>query len=108
MLSDRDASRTVNAVPKNAVEISAKDGETVKLEFDEATGLPAREIYRESGMGGGPAEMEEVYSDWRDAGGLKLPFKITILKDGKKFAEAIVSEYKFNTGIKAEELSKKP
>ena len=108
MLSDRDASRTVNAVQKNAVEISAKDGETVKLEFDEATGLPAREIYRESGMGGGPAEMEEVYSDWRDAGGLKLPFKITILKDGKKFAEAVVSEYKFNTGIKAEELSKKP
>jgi hypothetical protein len=107
ILADRDASMKVNATGPAAVEISGPGGLSAKLEFDSATGLPAKLTYRET-SGGQPASIEQSYSDWRDAGGIKVPFKTTILQDGKEVGSAIVQDYKFNTGLKAEELSKKP
>ncbi|HEY7337562.1 MAG TPA: pitrilysin family protein [Bryobacteraceae bacterium] len=103
VLSTRDGSRTVSALDDHTVQISTKDGETVKIEFDSSSGLPFKETYRE-----GPAEVVETYSDWRDAGGLKMPFKVSMQQNGKKFGDVTVSDYQFNTGLKAEDLSKKP
>jgi zinc protease len=107
-LSDRDPSRTVTAAGPTAVEISSADGQSAQVEFDAATGLPGVMIYKETGMGGPPSEIRETFSDWRDVDGIKLPFKVTIEQNGKKAGEAAVSEIKLNTGLKAEELSKKP
>jgi hypothetical protein len=107
MLSTRDASRTVNAVGDNAVEISG-GGLSVKMEFDPATGLPSRQTYQEPGPTGAPSEVVETMSDWRDAGGVKMPFKVVLEQGGKKAGEAVVSQYQFNTGLKAEDLAKKP
>ncbi len=107
LLSDRDSSVQVNAVGKNTVEISAADGTSVRMEFDESTGLPARQTYQEAGQAG-PSQVEEIFADWREVSGLKVPFKVTIQQGGKKFADVTVQEYKFNSGLKAEELSKKP
>ncbi len=107
MLSTRDSSRTVNAVGDNAVEISG-GGLSVRVEFDPATGLPSRQTYQEPGPTGAPSEVVETMSDWRDAGGVKMPFKIVLEQGGKKAGEAVVSQYQFNTGLKAEDLAKKP
>jgi zinc protease len=106
-LADRDAATKVNATGPNAVEISTADGLSATIEFDAATGLPAKLTYRET-SGGQPASIEQSYSDWRDASGIKVPFKTTILQDGKPAGSAIVQDYKFNTGLKPEDLSKKP
>ncbi len=105
--SDREPSRTVSAVGPGAVEISG-GGQSVRVEFDEATGLPLRQIYQETGMGGAPSEVKETYSDWRDVNGVKLPFKVSIEQNGKNSGEAVVSEIKLNTGLSVDELSKKP
>ena len=105
--SDRDPSRTVSAVGPNAVEVSG-GGQNVRVEFDEATGLPLKQIYQETGMGGAPSEVKETYSDWRDVNGVKLPFKVSIEQNGKNSGEAVVSEIKLNTGLSVDELSKKP
>jgi zinc protease len=107
VLSDRDTSRTVAAVSPNAVEISTADGLKVGIEFDDATGLPLRQTYQEPGMGGAPSEVKETFSDWRAMDGIKLPFKVLIEQNGTK-ADVTVSEIKVNTGLTAEELSKKP
>jgi len=106
VVADRDASLKVNAVAEDTVEIVSSDGHTVKLQFDPA-GLPLKEIYQEAGPGG-VAAIEQTYSDWRDAGGFKVPFKVTIQQDGKHFADLNIQEYKLNTGLKPEELSQKP
>ncbi len=108
MLSTRDASRTVNAVGPNTVQISTTDGLSVKMDFDPATGLPANQTYQETGQTGAPSEVVETFSDWRETGGIKLPFKVLLQQDGKKAGEATVAEYQFNTGLKAEDLAKKP
>ncbi|MGA3185959.1 MAG: pitrilysin family protein [Bryobacteraceae bacterium] len=102
ILSDRDASRTVIAAGPNAVDISA-GGESVRVEFDDSTGLPVRQIYKE-----GPTDVKKTYSDWREVDGIKLPFKAAIEQGGKKMADVTISEIKLNTGLNADELSKKP
>lgn len=106
-LSDRDPGNTVNAVNDNTIEITDKAGNTVTLHLDPATGLPVKSVYPSIGQTG-PITVEATVSDWRDIGGIKLPHKILVLQDGKKFGEATVTEIKLNSGVKLEELSKKP
>jgi hypothetical protein len=48
-------------------------------------------------------EASEGYSDWRDAGGIAMPY-LNKLDAGP----LVVREYKFNTGLKAEDLGKRP
>ncbi len=102
-LSDRDADRTVNLAGEGTLEISAKDGESVRLVVDEKTGLPSKIIYQ-----GSQGPVEQVYSDWRDVDGIRLPFQWTIMQGGKKFATVTIADYKVNSGLTKEEISKKP
>jgi hypothetical protein len=97
LLSDRMEGRTVNAVGANEVEISG-GGQVVRVEFDAATGLPAKLKYQDSGM---PAE--EAMSDWREVAGVKMPYRNDI-----SAGSVTVSEIRINTGVTVEELSKKP
>ena len=97
----------MNAISADAVEISSADGHSVKLRFDPVTGLPASELYQEAGPSG-IAQMEDVFSDWRDAGGLKMPFKVATRQNGSAMRETEVFEFKFNTGLNVEDLSRKP
>src|SRR5215813_4256226 len=108
LLSDRDASRSVKAIGDNAVEISTTDGLSVRLEFDPTTGLLARQLYTEMSANGNPSERVEELSDWRDVGGVKMYFKGSLRENGAKMLELIVSEWKINSGLTAEQLSRKP
>jgi hypothetical protein len=108
VLSIRDTTRVVNAVDPNTVQIATSGGQNVKLAFDPATGLPATQTYQETGQNGAPSQTVEIFSDWRDVAGIKMPFKIVLQQDGKKAGEATAASYQFNSGLKAEDLAKKP
>jgi len=70
----------------------------VKLFVDPKTSLPAKKIYTGSLMGA-PGELEEVYDDYREVGGLKLPYHIVINQGGKKKIEQKVKEIRINPGV---------
>ena len=106
-LSDRDPNRTANAVGESAIEISDKQGESVRVQMDASTGLPQALSYSGAGPGG-PVKVEETYSAWRDVNGVKVPFKIAIQQDAKAFADVVIEEFKINSGLTSEQLSKKP
>jgi hypothetical protein len=106
-LSDRDPNRTINYAGDGVLEISAKEGETVKLQVDEKTGVPLKLSYQEAGPQG-PAAVDEVYSDWREVSGVRVPFAWTVMQGGQKYAEVKVQDYKINSGLTLEALSKKP
>jgi len=108
LLSDRDNSRLVKAIGADAVEISTTDGLSVRLEFDPATGLLARQLYTETSANGSPSERVEELSDWRDVGGVKMYFKGVLRENGAKMLELIVSEWKINSGLTAEQFNRKP
>ena len=104
MLADRDPSLEMRAAGDQSMEISAKDGESVTIELDPSTGIPSKETYQQAGG----ASIEETFSDWRDVEGLKMPFKMTLLQNGKPAGELTVTKYELNTGLKVEDLSQKP
>jgi zinc protease len=107
VMSDRNADRTVNYAGDGALVISSKDGESVRLSVDEKTGIPAKLAYKQSAGEGGSA-VEEVFSDWRDVNGIRLPFQWTVMQGGKKFAGLTVQDYKINSGLTPEVLGKRP
>jgi zinc protease len=106
-MSDRDPNRTVNYAGDGVIEISTKEGESVRLSVDEKTGIPVKVAYQQSAAEGGAA-VEEVYSDWRDVDGIRLPYQWTVMQGGKKFAGVTVQDYKINSGLTAAALAKKP
>ena len=107
-LSDREEGRTVSYAGEGVLEIADKSGESARLQVDEKTGLPLKVMYQGAAMGGPPQPVEEVYSDWREVGGVRVPYKWTIVQGGKKFGDVTVQEYKINSGLTDQELSKKP
>lgn len=107
VLSTRDSSRTINAVGANSVEIT-EGGESVQVDFDLATGLPSKLTYKQPGPTGAPSQITETLTDWRDAGAVKMPYKMDLEQDGKPAGQATIESYKFNSGLTAEGLSKKP
>jgi zinc protease len=104
VLSDRDPDRTVNYAGPGMLEISSKSGESVRLEVDEKTGMPAKTSYQEGGQG----VISQIFSDWRDVNGIRLPFAWTTMRDDKQFATVKIDNYKINSGLTPEVLSKKP
>ncbi len=50
-------------------------------------------------MMGAPSDVDEILSDYRDAGGVVLPFKRTVQQVGKKVVEITVTEIKVNAGV---------
>jgi zinc protease len=101
-LSDRDPNRTVNYAGPGTLEISSKDGDSAHLEVDEKTDTPQKLTYTEG------QAVTQVFSDWREVSGVKLPFKWIVLQGDRKFATVTIEDYKLNSGLTLEILSKKP
>jgi zinc protease len=108
LLSDRLEGRSVNAIDDTTVQISDAAGQVASVEFDPQTGLIRRISYDTVQAAGPPLYSEELYEDFRDIGGVKVPFKITINQGGRKFSDVVVTEYKINVGIRPIDLAKRP
>jgi len=110
LLSDRLPERTVGAVEGDptAAEIGDAAGHTATVEFDPGTGLPRRVSYDGAQATGVPIPAADEYADFREVAGVKVPFKITLLRGGRKFADAVVTEFKINSNLQARELAKRP
>jgi len=108
LLSDRLEGRTVNAIDDTTLQISDAAGQVASIEFDPQTGLPRKVSYDTPQAAGPPIYSEDVYDDFRDIGGVKIPFKITINQGGHRFADVVVNQYRINTGLKPLEMAKRP
>ena len=102
MLSDGVPGRTVVALDDHTLEIVG-NGMRVTVVLDGKSNLPVSESYTEGGQA-----VTEAYSDWREVNGIRLPFSATIEQSGRKFADVKVTSVDFNTGLKAEDLARKP
>ncbi len=108
LLSDRVEGRTVNAIEENTVQVTDATGQMSTVEFDPQTHLPKRVSYDTQQAGGAPIYSEDVYEDFREVGGILLPFKITINQGGRHFADTVVKDYKINTGLNPQDIGRRP
>jgi len=106
-LSDRIAGRVVNAVADDMIEISDASGEITRLVID-ADGMPKQVLYETTNVSGPPAPVMEEYSDFREVAGVKIPFFIRIVQGGQMSADVKVEDFRVNTGLKAQDLGKRP
>jgi zinc protease len=106
LLSAQDGNREIKDEGNGILRISDKNGNTVLLSIDPATGLPASENFSEAGTPG--EDVMETYADWQETNGIKFPRKITITQNGKHFADVKINSVEINKGLTPEQLSKKP
>jgi len=78
----------------------------VKVYIDPATNLIVMKHYTTALMGP-PMETDELYSDYRDVKGVKMPFKTVTKQGGKVGADVTVTDVQLNPGI-PESWFKKP
>jgi len=78
--------------------VSDPSGNNLKIFTDQATHLPVKQAYRGRGMMG-PANFEEIFSDFQEVSGVKLPFYKITHTDGKKYAETKISELSINVPL---------
>ncbi len=77
------------------VRVASKGHRDVNLYFDKASGLLVKVAHRTlDPMTNQEVSQEEIRMDYRDYEGIKLPAKLVVLRDGKKFMEAEVSDFK--------------
>jgi hypothetical protein len=86
--------------------ISDPSGNELKMYVEQVTHLPLKESYQGTTMMG-PGNVEEVFSDYREVSGVKLPFSVTSFANGQKVAETKILEVNFNTQIDPELFIKK-
>ena len=108
LLSDRIEGRRVNALDDNTIEIADAAGQTARLEFDTETQMPQRVLYEMARSGGPPIPVEETWSDFQEIAGVKVPHKITVMQGGRKYGEMKATDFKVNSGIRLEEIQKRP
>ncbi len=108
LLSAQIEGRTVNAIGANTVEISDKNGNAARLTLDAETHLPRSLSYDAVSVAGAPPAIQEDYSDFRDVSGIKVPFQTKITQNGNPYAVVTVSDFKINTGLKLEDIQKRP
>jgi predicted Zn-dependent peptidase len=108
LLSDRLAGRTVNWVGEGTLEISNGQGITVRLFVDEKTGMPAKVEYDSTAPNGPASTIDETYDSFEDVDGIKVPKRMTIIQNGRRYADVVVESVQLNTGLKSADLTKKP
>jgi outer membrane lipoprotein-sorting protein len=82
--------------PAVGVKVSSKGHRDVNLYFDKETNLLAKAEYTVKAQedGGKEVPQEMLYSDYRAIEGAKIPMKMAINRDGKKYVEAENTELK--------------
>ena len=86
----------------------SKEGRNVRLFVDSSTGAVVKKAYRAPSQRGGLADIEEIYSEYKEVSGIKVPFRVQVTQNGSNFMEASVTEVKFDTGLDPSDLAKKP
>ena len=80
--------------PAVALKATGPDGKEFQLFFDKESGLPVKLTATVAGFGGGEYVQETTFANYKDFDGLKRATKIEIKRNGKKFIEQEITEFK--------------
>ncbi len=86
------AQETVDGKALDVVLLTGGGLDRAYLLLDPETGRPARLQYRGDSPQGGPADVTEIFGDFRKTGPVMVPYSVKTLFDGEPFGEAKVSE----------------
>jgi len=80
--------------PAIAIKVTAPDGKDFKLYFDKESGLPVKLVAKVVGFQGEEYALETTYSDYKDFDGIKKATKVSSKRDGEKFVDLEITDFK--------------
>jgi hypothetical protein len=80
--------------PAAVLKVTPPDGKDFNLYFDKASGLPVKLVAKVVGFMGEEFTQETTYADYKEMGGIKKATKVSSKRDGEKFIDATVTEFK--------------
>jgi hypothetical protein len=84
----------VGGKPAAVLKVTGPDGKDFQLFFDKESGLPVKLTATVMGRGGNEFAQVTTFANYKDFDGIKRATKIETKRDGKKFMESEVTEFK--------------
>jgi hypothetical protein len=80
--------------PAAVVKVTGPDGKDFTLYFDKESGLPVRMVAKVVGFANDEYTQDTSFTDYKDFGGIKKATKSQSKRDGEKFIEIEVTDFK--------------
>jgi hypothetical protein len=80
--------------PAAVLKVTGPDGKDFKMFFDKESGLPVKSTARVAGFGGEEYDQETLYKSYKEFGGIQKATKIEVMRNGEKFLDQDVSDFK--------------
>jgi zinc protease len=80
--------------PAVVLTVTPPEGKDFTLYFDKESGLPVKEVAEVVDLMGKTVTQETTYDGYKELGGIKKATKIAAKRDGKKFLEQEITEFK--------------
>jgi hypothetical protein len=80
--------------PAVAIKATGPDGKEFTLYFDKSSGLPVKQVAKVVGRGGEEFTQESTFADYKDFDGIKRATKLESKRNGDKFIEQQISDFK--------------
>ena len=84
----------VGGQPAAVLEVTGPDGKEFTLYFDKESGLPVKQVAKVTGFMGEEFTRETTYGAYKEMGGIKKATKIESKRDGAKFIEQEIIDFK--------------
>jgi hypothetical protein len=88
-----------------AIKVTPVDGKTFRLSFDKQSGLPVKVVAKVIGFMGEEFTQETTYGDYKDFKGIKKATKIESKRDGEKFLDYSVTDFRVLDKVDAKMFS---
>jgi hypothetical protein len=80
--------------PAVSIKVTPPDGKDFTLSFDKESGLPVKLVAKVLDFRGEEYTQETTYNDYKDFDGIKKATKVVSKRDGEKFRDEEVTEFK--------------
>ena len=80
--------------PAAVLKVTGPDGKDFKLFCDKESGLPVKMTARVAGFNGDEYDQETLYKSYKDFGGVQKATRVEVKRDGEKFLDQDVSDFK--------------
>jgi hypothetical protein len=88
------AEEKIDDKPAVGIKVTGPEKKEFKLYFDKESGLPVRMVAKIAGFQGEEVTQETNFSDYKEMAGIKKATKVVSKRNGEKFQEQQVTEFK--------------
>ncbi|WP_435015762.1 hypothetical protein TA3x_003313 [Tundrisphaera sp. TA3] len=91
---EAEGEEAVEGKPAAKVKVTPKDGPDFTIFFDKESGLPLKMVGKAFNWQGEEYSREATFSDYKEMGGIKKATKVVIKRDGSRFIDLTITDFR--------------